>query len=321
MGGIVTRDPRGLNSGSSAEVAGAPGGESGRLGPMPRTERHRGARAPEPAAARDWLVAALAAVGLVDAAYLTWLKLAGTQALFCRAGSGCDIIQASRYATLLGVPIALWGAALYVAVGGLALIGLTASRWRWAFAGAAGGVALSGYLTYLSVAQLGAACVYCLASGLIMLALLGALVWRRPRPSGRAGTLSPGKLTALGVTAGAATVLAVAFIFAWDTPPATGYEADLARHLAARGAIMYGAFWCPHCQEQKALFGDGARHLPYVECDPKGAGARPDLCNQASVHSYPTWVLGAQRREGVLSLQELAALSGFQPPPSAAVQR
>jgi len=80
---------------------------------------------------------------------------------------------------------------------------------------------------------------------------------------------------------------------------------------------MYGAYWCPHCQEQKARFGDAASELPYVECDPRGAGARPDLCSIAGVRSYPTWVIGNQRREGVLTLEELATLSGFTAPASA----
>jgi hypothetical protein len=48
-----------------------------------------------------------------------------------------------------------------------------------------------------------------------------------------------------------------------------------------------------------------------VECDPKGAGARPELCRQAGVKAYPTWVLGGERREGVLSLDQLAELSRF----------
>ncbi|HEV8439276.1 MAG TPA: hypothetical protein VGT40_14375 [Methylomirabilota bacterium] len=48
-----------------------------------------------------------------------------------------------------------------------------------------------------------------------------------------------------------------------------------------------------------------------MECDPKGAGARPELCRQAGVKAYPTWVLGGERREGVLSLDQLAELSRF----------
>ena len=51
-----------------------------------------------------------------------------------------------------------------------------------------------------------------------------------------------------------------------------------------------------------------------MECDAAGAGARPDLCTQANVRTFPTWTIGGNRREGVTSLDTLATLSGFTPP-------
>jgi hypothetical protein len=48
-----------------------------------------------------------------------------------------------------------------------------------------------------------------------------------------------------------------------------------------------------------------------VECDPRGIGARPDVCARLAIRSYPTWVIGAERREGVMTLEELAQLSRF----------
>lgn len=50
-----------------------------------------------------------------------------------------------------------------------------------------------------------------------------------------------------------------------------------------------------------------------MECDPKGAGGRPDLCRSLAIRAYPTWIVGNQRREGVMTLDELAKLSGFDP--------
>ena len=40
-------------------------------------------------------------------------------------------------------------------------------------------------------------------------------------------------------------------------------------------------------------------------------GARPDLCAQRDVRRYPTWIVGAARHEGVLSLERLAEMSNF----------
>jgi protein-disulfide isomerase len=87
--------------------------------------------------------------------------------------------------------------------------------------------------------------------------------------------------------------------------------AALADYLRESGAVFYGAYWCPHCQEQKQAFGDAASRLPYVECDPRGAEGRPDLCQAAGVRAYPTWVIGGQKLEGAVSPAELGRLSGF----------
>ena len=54
------------------------------------------------------------------------------------------------------------------------------------------------------------------------------------------------------------------------------------------GAIFYGAFWCPHCQSQKALFGKSSRLLPYVECSTPSK-SQTKACDDAGVTSYPTW--------------------------------
>jgi hypothetical protein len=56
--------------------------------------------------------------------------------------------------------------------------------------------------------------------------------------------------------------------------------------------------------------------LPYVECDPRGAGAQPARCDQASVRKYPTWMIRGTRHEGVMTLHDLAKASGFELPPS-----
>src|SRR5258705_217094 len=109
---------------------------------------------------------------------------------------------------------------------------------------AAAAVAFSLYLTYLSVFVIGATCPYCLASGVIAVLLLVVMVLRRPRGEGReAAAYKPGKLAALGITAGAFAVLLGAFIFAADFSTPAGYQVALAQHLAKSNATFYGAFW------------------------------------------------------------------------------
>ena len=191
----------------------------------------------------DWVIVGLAVLGLIVAGYLTWLKWSAGGALLCKAGSGCDLVQASRYSLFLFVPTALWGALLYLAVGVLAGLGLTRERWLTAFVLVSGGVGFSAYLTLLSAFDVGGMCVYCVASGVILVALLLTLLWRRPSDRGRKSPLRPAAVTGYGILAAVATVIFGAFIYAspWSAP--VGYQSALARHLKQSGAVMYGAFW------------------------------------------------------------------------------
>jgi len=68
---------------------------------------------------------------------------------------------------------------------------------------------------------------------------------------------------------------------------------------------MYGAFTCPHCQNQKHLFGqEAAGQFNYIECHPK-KNARPDLCQAANIQGFPTWEINRQSYQGEKTLQEL----------------
>lgn len=90
-------------------------------------------------------------------------------------------------------------------------------------------------------------------------------------------------------------------------------EMALARHLKNKGAKMYGAFWCPHCHAQEELLGKEAfAVIDYIECDPRGKNARPELCKAAKITGYPTWQINGELYPGTHSLKELADLSGYQ---------
>ncbi|WP_415399479.1 hypothetical protein [Synechococcus sp. W4D4] len=91
----------------------------------------------------------------------------------------------------------------------------------------------------------------------------------------------------------------------------TTRQKQLAKHLQSQGFLVYGAWWCPHCNTQKELFGVEAMELlPYVECDKEEEGRK--RCMAAKVRAYPTWDYKEERREGVMTLEELEVWSGFQ---------
>ena len=83
-------------------------------------------------------------------------------------------------------------------------------------------------------------------------------------------------------------------IFTFRTSGSEGVPGVLdtfAQCLTDRGWTMYGAYWCPHCQNEKAAFGDSFRKVNYVECTKE-----PDRCIAAGVKGYPTWIAEDGRR-------------------------
>jgi len=94
------------------------------------------------------------------------------------------------------------------------------------------------------------------------------------------------------------------------------YETTLAEHLNQTNSIMYGAYWCPHCSDQKAMFKEAASQITYVECAPDGLNSQSQLCQDRGIKGYPTWEIGGQFYPGVKSLEELSQLINYQSPPS-----
>ncbi len=86
-----------------------------------------------------------------------------------------------------------------------------------------------------------------------------------------------------------------------------------ARCLKDRGVVMYGAYWCPHCQDQKTEFGLSFEYAPYIECGIEGdTHGVAKACKDAGIAHYPTWQFPptGERVERVLSLEQLSDRTG-----------
>lgn len=196
---------------------------------------------------------------------------------------------------------------------------------------------VSSYLLYVLAVPLGGAeCVYCLTSAALSFSIC-AIGWSGLAPKQAAST-APAAVALYAVTAlscyvviggGAAKEEARASAANLQLPYAapvidnksTAYSRDLAAFLTARGAKMYGAFWCSHCEDQKELFGSGAA-VPYVECFPDGwqrGTPLAEACANVGITGFPTWVMpDGEKLEGDKALKELAAAAGFRAPPAEA---
>lgn len=95
----------------------------------------------------------------------------------------------------------------------------------------------------------------------------------------------------------------------------TGKLDTLAQCLKDKGATFYGAFWCPHCQNQKAMFGKSAKLLPYIECSTPDGKSQLQICRDKKIEGYPTWEFADGSREsGEVSLEKLAEKTGCELP-------
>lgn len=84
-----------------------------------------------------------------------------------------------------------------------------------------------------------------------------------------------------------------------------------AQCLTAKQAKMYGAFWCPHCEDQKEKFGSSFQYAPYIECGIKGSKGIATVCTDAGIQRFPTWVFAdGARAEGEHDLEFLSVQTG-----------
>ena len=135
------------------------------------------------------IIAALALGGVGLATYLAMYKLGFIGTLACGAG-GCETVQLSRWATFLGMPVAVWGVGYYLALFAVALLGTTErfeddARVSHALLGlTAWGVIFSLWLTYLELYVINAICKFCVVSAILVTVtfIVAVLEWRQ-RPA------------------------------------------------------------------------------------------------------------------------------------------
>ncbi len=265
----------------------------------------------------DKVLLTLCGIGILLTAYLTYTAWFGEQLQFCSADSDCDLVQSSRWSSLLGVPMAFWGLLTYALLARLVWRRhLKASLWPFTMFVATCGFAISTYLTSVSVFQIDALCMYCLISYGLITAIMVLVALRKPADQHQfpwAKSLATPLLSALLIVA--AMHMHFSGLFDAAAGPEKPAIAALADHLTTTDAKFYGAFWCPRCQQQKDLFEASVKRLPYVECSPQGRqGPTNPACTIRNIRDYPTWIVNGNRHTGVMSLARLAQLSKFKIP-------
>lgn len=132
-------------------------------------------------------LALLSVLGLGVAAYLTWTYTMGGSPV-CLGSGGCDTVQHSPYAWIMGIPVPALGGAVYLLLLGAVLMALRARTEKdqenlllALFGLSLAGVLFSAYLTYLELYVIYAICLWCVISALLMAGIFGLalLAWRQ----------------------------------------------------------------------------------------------------------------------------------------------
>jgi hypothetical protein len=109
----------------------------------------------------------------------------------------------------------------------------------------------------------------------------------------------------------AGLVVVVLIGYAIVAPAAPSKYDSFASCLTEKGVKMWGAWWCPHCTNQKKLFGSSFKNVEYIECSPGGSRTMSIQCREAGIEGFPTWEFGdGTRLSGEQQLATLAERSG-----------
>jgi uncharacterized membrane protein/glutaredoxin len=283
------------------------------------------------------LIGSIAILGICVTTYLTWVKLSNNGVC---GSEGCQIVLASPFANVGNFPLTGLGLLSYLAVAVMAFAPtlvdpktnkaahnqLNNLTWLGLFLAGVGMAVFSGYLMYLLAFVIKAACPFCIASAIFTFVIFGLTIFGRDWEdigqlffSGTAAALGAMLVslilynTAIGITSLAPTTALEPGI-GWEIQSTSGAaEVELAKHLTQKGVKMYSAYWCPHCYEQKQLFGKQAwEQVTNIECaaDAK-KNPQPELCAKAGVKGFPTWEINGKLDAGIKKLAKLAKLTDY----------
>jgi uncharacterized membrane protein len=294
------------------------------------------------------LIGITAILGICVTAYLTWVKVShngicGTE--------GCQTVLTSPFANVGDFPLTGLGLLSYVAVGLMAFAPtlvnpktnkaahhqLNNLTWLGLLLAGVGMAVFSGYLMYLLAFVIKAICPFCIASALFTFIIFGLTLFGHDWDD-------IGQVIFMGMAAALLSLLVSLVLYNTSLPaadvivngepeietlaptpppePGIGWkiksksgaaEIELAKHLTQTGAKMYSAYWCPHCYEQKQLFGKQAwAEVTNIECaaDAK-KNPQPEACAQAGIKGFPTWVIDGKLDPGVKKLAQLGELTGY----------
>ena len=286
------------------------------------------------------LIAILSTIGIVDTGSITLKNWGLFNSLSCPGvNKGCEAVLNSPWGTLIkndqyDIPLSFAGLLTYSTILLIVLIlslkiispkqKIYKSFWWLLYLISCGSSVFSILLISIMIIKIKSFCFFCLLSAILsfsifILTIIGA------RFDNRETMFYRGLIIAF-------TVLIGGLIWSNQVDPARANEINLpkenisppittvssiekinfAKFLNDNNIVMYSAYWCPHCNDQKQLFGKKAvEELIIVECAKDGKNNQYKLCQEKGIEGFPSWEINNQIYSGTMSLNELAEMTNY----------
>ncbi len=286
------------------------------------------------------LIGILATIGVIDTGSITLERWGWIRSLSCPGGNqGCNRVLESAWGTLfesnnLSIPLSFIGLISYLIILILAIItflpslnskklDLSRPIWWCLFILSTSMTIFSFLLMGIMVFKIEAYCFFCIISTLISSIILILTIigggWEERRDLIYRGVIISIVVLLLGLiwSSSVDPEKQRTSINQQGSPPevinmSSPASIELARHLREKNIILYNAYWCPHCHDQKEMFGkEATKNLILIECAADGKNNNADLCKTKGISGFPSWEIDGEIISGVKSLDELANLSGY----------
>ncbi len=286
------------------------------------------------------LIGILATIGVIDTGTITLHTWGWITSLSCPGGAeGCDKVINSAWGTIFEtnsftVPLSFVGFLSYSIILFLAItplfsslsgkrIDLSKGAWWGLFVISNSMTIFSFILMGIMIIKIEAICFFCILSALISsLILIITIVgggWEDRRELFFRGILISTVILLGGLIWSASVDPNKTEISIKDEglPPiiqnlSSSSSIQLAKHLRSKNIILYNAYWCPHCHDQKEMFGkEAVSSLLLVECAQDGKDNKAELCKSKGISGYPSWEINGEIYAGTKTLDELSELSNY----------
>ena len=287
------------------------------------------------------IIAILSTIGLVDTSSITLKNWGLFKSLSCPGvNNGCETVLNSPWGTLfensqLNIPLSLAGVITYAAILLISILlslniispkeKLNKLLWWLVFLISCASSVFSLLLLNIMFFKIKAYCFFCILSAILsisifILSMIGAKFESRETMFYR------GFIVAL-------TVLIGGLIWSNNVAPSNSIDVSnntekvspiittssspqkvkFAKFLTDNNIKMYSAYWCPHCHDQKQLFGKKAvKELKVVECAQDGKDNQYKICQEKQIEGFPSWEINDEIYTGVKDLNDLAIITGYE---------